>query len=290
MRGFPVALRTMAGTSLEVRSGSNLGDRLFLQLPPVALRNTSQYAGAGVIWAKVLSYPCRTNDPAEADLFFVPVLNEHDGVVSYRRGNKGFRNIVCPAGSLWIRKACRRSSLVDFLEAVRDERSNVSYLRRRGGRDHLLYTPREGTLSDSHPYDTAATRPSLCPYQHDRFVSHTARPPDKKLHVDSPPQVPFAPSSRFPVSSPTHHQHATGTQTSTSMIQPGATRPGWLWRKALLSMSGPWRSTSRRPSSTRVIAAYDSSHIKPSHGPIACIALHAHRLLHAHYSSVTTAA
>ena len=141
-RGFPLALRRAATPH----------PLLQLLQPPLPLRNTSQYSGAGVVWAKVMQYPCSTDQPASADLFFVPVLNELDGIVTYRKGNKGLRNIVCPPGSLWIRKACRRSALVDLLEAVRNNR-NVSYLSRRGGRDHILFTPREGTLTDSHPYE-----------------------------------------------------------------------------------------------------------------------------------------
>ena len=104
------------------------------------------------MWMKALRYTCRTAHPAEADLFFVPVMNEKDGIVTYRKGNKGFRDIMCPPGSLWFKKACRRSALVELVEQVRDERSNPSYLSRRGGADHILFTPREGTLTDSHPY------------------------------------------------------------------------------------------------------------------------------------------
>lgn len=121
----------------------------------MALRNTSQYALAGVFYGKALAYPCRTLKPEEADLYFIPVLNELDGVAAYRRGNKGLRDAVCPPGSLWLKvkgkKGCVRSKLVDAIEQVRSGASNRSYLSERRRR-HLLMTPREGTKTDSRPY------------------------------------------------------------------------------------------------------------------------------------------
>ena len=104
---------------LRIQSAAALDEApRLLDPPPLRLRNTSQYSGAGVVWLKVLRYPCRTTRPAEADLFFVPVFNEKDGIVTYRKGNKGFRDIMCRPGSLWIKKACRRSALVELLEQV----------------------------------------------------------------------------------------------------------------------------------------------------------------------------
>jgi len=110
---------------------------LLESLPPphCELRKTSNYALAGVFFAKALAYVCRTYEPQSADIFFVPVLHEEPG-----RANE----CLSPACS-------NPHVLADALRVLRNRRG-ISYIDARQGKDHLLLTPREGATSDSRPY------------------------------------------------------------------------------------------------------------------------------------------
>ena len=105
-----------------------------LSLPPCDLHNTTNYAVAGVFLAKALTYWCFTLDPSVADIFLIPVFNEEPGQ----------SNDCTSAG-------CNKLALGNLLREYRNA-NGVSYLDARGGRDHILLTPREGAASDAKPY------------------------------------------------------------------------------------------------------------------------------------------
>ena len=139
--GFPFVVSSgqresmLAAPTISGPGGQEVGSLLSsLPAPPCPLRNTTNYALAGVFLAKAHSYVCRTTDPSLADLFIIPTFNEEPG-----------RSSDCASAG------CDPLALGTRLRQVRNARG-VSYLDARGGRDHLLLTPREGAASDARPY------------------------------------------------------------------------------------------------------------------------------------------
>lgn len=116
----------------------------FLQLRGVApdfLHRVSNYALAGAFLGSALTYKCRTMDPSEAQLFFVPAFSEKEGFGS--RNNAPMSSCATPR--------CNKTALVALLASVQTS-AGVSVLAARHGSDHILLSPREGHHDHTKPY------------------------------------------------------------------------------------------------------------------------------------------
>ena len=102
----------------------------------VALRNSVSLQLGAVFFARALHHACRTLNPDDADLFFLPV---------YHRGFNGKH--VC--GEATPHK-CARDGLLRRLQRLRNA-ANVSYVDARGGADHFVIVPHNGYWFDTRP-------------------------------------------------------------------------------------------------------------------------------------------
>ena len=101
-----------------------------------------QYQLGEHFYKRALSYRCRTLDPADADLFFVP---------AFSHVSTGWTNTKKRMVADNMSTASRDDALFTRLRSVHS-RSGESVLDARGGADHVLLVTREGLLQDGSPY------------------------------------------------------------------------------------------------------------------------------------------
>ena len=107
-------------------------------LPTAALFSAVTYGTGAAFFEAALNYRCRTLEPAQADLFFVPTFTD-----------KRLRR-WCVDATPEQPKNCSRDALFLRLAAVRNG-SGMSYLQARGGTDHILLTGHQGFYFDMKP-------------------------------------------------------------------------------------------------------------------------------------------
>ena len=108
-------------------------------LPTAALFSAVTYGTGAAFFEAALNYRCRTLEPAKADLFFVPTFTD-----SFNTQN------TCVDATPGQPKDCSRDALFLRLAALRSG-SGKSYLRARGGTDHILLMGRQGFYFDMKP-------------------------------------------------------------------------------------------------------------------------------------------
>ena len=89
------------------------------------------YGTGAAIYERAMTYTCRTDDPAAADLFFIPVF-----ISTYR-----------PTSGYCAEWPCNRTSLHRRINRVRNA-SGVPFLTARGGLDHFFVSPKSGRNFD----------------------------------------------------------------------------------------------------------------------------------------------
>lgn len=114
-QGFPPPLNLTDNDAATLPSSS-------LQL----LHSTDTYVAGGIFFARAMTHPCRTLDPAMADLFFIPAFTD------------AFHGEHICADQLG-RHNCSRNRMFERLEMAAPGR-----LRARNGSDHIILSPRHG--------------------------------------------------------------------------------------------------------------------------------------------------
>jgi hypothetical protein len=167
-------------------------------------------------WARLLASPCRTHDPAEATLFFVPHPFRHDDVASnwWPSPEREHLSPLCthlaaslgrwraPAYQLNVSAPSARSSGSSAAGVGSSRR--VSYMERRNGRDHFIVAPyflwatpgacevgfggrpKVGLLGD-------ATRVAIDGGPHTHYTAQFADVHNETLHNHSRRMLPMAP-------------------------------------------------------------------------------------------------
>ena len=93
-------------------------------------------------YQRALNYRCRTLDPADADLFFVP---------AFSHVSNGWTKVKKRMVADNMSTASRDDALFTRLRSVRS-RSGESVLEARGGADHVLLSTRDGLPQDGAPF------------------------------------------------------------------------------------------------------------------------------------------
>ena len=143
---------------LMVTSSGNASHTVKLQ------RHVNYQTGTGY-FLRAAQHRCRTIIPEEADLFFVPAFTDYQppsrnrlceaecasGLQPALRNLVGTQKYNYTEVDVLARSVCDADALVHRLDAVRQLESNMSYLERHSGRDHLLLSPRHGLTMDALP-------------------------------------------------------------------------------------------------------------------------------------------
>ena len=124
------------------------------------LYDTSMFAAGGIFHARLRDHACRTLDPSQASLFFVPAYTQ--GFRSRPTEHSVMNNFSAAGSSMLVelmervrvRGRCRRHHAAGGVDGQdRDVRADqCSALAARGGADHFLINPRNGALEESHPF------------------------------------------------------------------------------------------------------------------------------------------
>lgn len=124
--------------------------------------DSEQYSLASLVHERAQSWRCRTHDPAEADLFFVPAFKPRLGTSQAcaepgsgsPRGLVSRLRIPLPNGS---RPEGRGSGLAGSFSPA-----GLTTLEARGGADHIFLNPRSGMSWERFPYcELALGSPAL---------------------------------------------------------------------------------------------------------------------------------
>ena len=117
-------------------------------LDGVTLYRTHNYGAGAAAFEEALAHPCRTRDPAAADLFFLPAFaTTNPGSTSSWCAEQRFH----PRGAQPAQAQLRRQR--DLPPAPEQARTaaGVPYYAARGGADHLVLTPKSGLGSYDYP-------------------------------------------------------------------------------------------------------------------------------------------
>lgn len=110
------------------------------------LWDSEQYSVASLVHERALAYRCRTHDPAEADLFFVPAFKARLGAT---------QSCAEPGGANGRRGLLQRLKL-ELPNASRPanwaSREAPTTLDARGGADHIIINPRNGMTWERNPF------------------------------------------------------------------------------------------------------------------------------------------
>ena len=130
--------------------------------------DSGQYSLASLVHERALSWRCRTHDPAEADLFFVPAFKPRLGAsqgcaepgTSSPRGLVSRLRIPLPNGSRLDGRGEGRGFAGGAASAPAGH--PLTTLEARGGADHIFLNPRSGMTWERFPYcELALGSPAL---------------------------------------------------------------------------------------------------------------------------------
>ena len=108
--------------------------------------DSDQYSIASLVYERALGYRCRTHDPAEADLFFVPAFKSRLGAT------QSCAEPESSAGKHGLAHRLRMSLPNSSRPASWTGKEPPSTLEARGGADHILLNPRNGMSWERFPY------------------------------------------------------------------------------------------------------------------------------------------
>ena len=117
-------------------------------LDGVTLYRTHNYGAGAAAFEEALAHPCRTRDPAAADLFFLP---------AFATTNPGSTSSWCAEQSSTraernrLKRSCDANATFHRLAEQARTAAGVPYYAARGGADHLVLTPKSGLGSYDYP-------------------------------------------------------------------------------------------------------------------------------------------
>ena len=123
--------------------------------PGLTVYAVGQFALGEIIFQRARAYSCRTWDANEADLFFIPAFSARFLNHSSRAG------VANPLSVVMARVLVNKSAhgwegswplIGGWPPRNRGPLSNVSALKRLGGRDHFLVQPRNGAPIERSPF------------------------------------------------------------------------------------------------------------------------------------------
>ena len=114
----------------------------------MTLYRTHNYGAGAAAFEEALAHPCRTRDPAAADLFFLP---------AFATTNPGSTSSWCAEQSSTraernrLKRSCDANATFHRLAEQARTAAGVPYYAARGGADHLVLTPKSGLGSYDYP-------------------------------------------------------------------------------------------------------------------------------------------
>ena len=128
----------------------------------VALYDSQQYALGDLFYERSLGYRCRTHDPANADLFFIPAFRAKSQFCV----SCNVKSAEAAAGQSWdasnnrsgTRAASSRDAMYDRLRSVHAAGTRQSVLTARGGVDHIVINARIGAVFEVRPFHELSFR------------------------------------------------------------------------------------------------------------------------------------